>query len=1212
MKKLHAWRLATTATTLSLALAPSLIAKVASAQVQAGLGAFAGTVQDSTQAAVPGAKVVLTNPSIGLRQETVTNAAGSYSFTALTVVGGYTIQVSAPGFSTEQVNNLTSSVGTIIAQNVTLAIGTDNTTVQVEAGSSEQVQVDTSSLSQLIDSTIWKTSPLENRSQNDFVGLVAGAASGSGRGFAINGARGGAGNFMVDGFDNNDQGQGGSGTTFGTAGAVTTISPDAIQEFRVISHIPPAEYGRSGGFTTDTVLRSGTNQFHGSAFEYNRIQALAANDFFSNRAGIQDHLVRNQFGGSFGGPIKRDKTYFFATTEFQRYRQGAPITTTGTTQDFLTFVQSGAFEKFMEGTAQNTGATPFANTATGLDSNGNQAIQVGTCVLNLGSTCPGLFAKSATLGPVFTKLLAAEPGAFPLAKVAATNLQAHVAQGLFTSFGGNGAQDVYYPVPVYGQVTVAQTTATNQERGSMKVDHKLTNSDQLSFTYLIDFENTLVNNAGGGNTIGVGETQVGGSQNFGATYTHTFSPSLLNVFKASYLRHVSNFSSPGTEGVPEEFTADSLGVGFGASAGLPQYFTDTEFAYEDSATKSLGRNTLKGGFRFIRTRNGSQFFNDVSGTLAPWSVEGLTTDGQLDEASDLAFFGAPTYGGLYYASASVDASVAGAPTLPNVYRGFRANEYAAYFQDDIKFSSRLTVNAGIRYEYFSPPHNFQSGIDSNVYYGSATTVTPNGNPNLPNAPFIAAIQGATFQLAQANGRSTIWNRDTNNFAPRFGFSYDTLGNGRVVLRGGFGIGFDRLYNNVYENIRFNSPHFADNTIGFGAGSATPASLTLFPGLYQAPFSAAGGNFALANSGGKPVPRHIDQNLVTAYYEQAHLGVETNILHGYVLETDYVGTFGRKLVGLKDANNYDGRTSCPIVTKPYATGTPCYNATATHLGFSSARPNALFNGDNFRSNAYNSNYNALQVSLRKGFTNGLQILANYTYSKAMDEVSDVFTQRNAATGSTDPLNVGYDYGPADFDQRHIFVFTANYELRLGRKTNPFTYGWGLSPIVRLQSGLPFSVINSSSSYDPNKDGREGSDREVYIGTGSVKNAIIHGDSPAGGNDGSGGYLDLSKFARYVCPANVNGGLWCDPPAQKNELTGPAEYNVDLGVLKHFYLTEKYSFTVAANFFNLLNHPNFNNPTSDGNGSSGISSSAFVGQATSDLGARVTQLSARFDF
>ena len=1148
---------------LCLVLFAGFVLPAGHSQVQQGLGALDGIVTDSSKAAITGAHVVLSNASIGYRKEVETTATGRFSFSPLTVGGGYALEVSAKGFSSESVKNLETSVGTVITQNVTLTVGSETTVVEVQAVSAEQVQVDTSSVSQVIDSTVWQDSPLEARSQNNFVGLTAGAApdSGTGRGFAINGARTGAGNFLLDGFDNNDQGLGGASSEGNGAsgGAVTTVSPDAIEEFRVISSTPPAEYGRAGGFATDTVLKSGTNHLHGTAFEYNRNQAITANNWFSDSNGLQDHLVRNQFGGSLGGPIYRDKTFFYGTVEFQRIRQGSPEAGIVTvTPDFLNFVKSGAFETFMENTV-----CP-ANTAT----DANPA----------GTACPGVLARSATLGPTFSALLAAEPSAFPLATSPVPN--GNVGQGLYTT-------GIVFPVQIYGQTAVSVVSPTNQNRGSLKLDHKLTEHDQLSFTYLVDLNNTSNNHGGGDSLPGVAYEQVGGAQLFGATYIHTFSPTVVNTFKASYLRHVSNFDAPGTAGVPSIFAADSLYVGFGATARFPQLFTENQFGYEDSITKTLGRHSIKAGFGFKRTRNGSSFYNDVNGTVVPWSVEGLLTDGQSDGDLDNYLNGGVAYGALYEANASLNPSTG---LAPDPYRGYRANEFSAYAQDDFKISAKLTVNYGVRWEYFGPPHNFQPGVDSNVYFGSATTPTPTGNPYLPQNALLAGEQGASFQLAESNGRSTIWNRDTNNFAPRLGFALDTFGDQKFVIRGGFGVGYDRLYNNVYENIRFNAPFFVDNSQGaFTSGnSITEAQRAA---VFTLPFAA---NTLLAGAGAS-VPRHVTQNLVTAYYEQAHLGFETNVVHGYVLEANYIGTWGRKLVGLQNINTFAGRVACPIVTTPYAEGSACYEASANHLGFSSARPSSAFASDNFRSNNFNSNYNGGQVSLRKGYANGLQLLANYTYSKSLDEVSDVFTIKGGTGGgATDPYNPGYDYGPSDFDVRHLFSLTANYVTHSATH-KLLLAGWGVSPILSLQSGATFTPYDGSSLYSPNKDGLTGTQRAVYTGTGNIKNAIQHGVSPANG------YLAVGSFGGYTCPATVT---FCDVPIGRNSLTGPRLENLDLAVSKHLEFTEKYHVTFQAAFFDVFNHPEFGTPVANTNAGN-------FGESTSAIN-RGGQLSGRFDF
>jgi hypothetical protein len=1123
-----------------------------SASAQAGLGSLTGTISDTGKAVVSNAIVTLTNPLTGFSQTVTTNSTGAYHFFALEVTSGYVLRVSAPGFRDAEAKGISTSVGTTISVDVTLQVGARAEIVEVSSDINvEQVQTETSAVSQLIDNEVWQSSPLEERTQNEFAKLVAGATpdSGTGRGFAVNGSRTGTGDFLVDGMDNNDQGQGGAGFTSGGGGAVTTISPDAIQEYRVITHIPPAEYGRTGGFATDTVLKSGTTHWHGSLFEYNRVQALAADDFFSKRSGLTDHLVRNQFGGSVGGPIYKNRTFFYVTAEFHRRRTGSPTTATTTTADFLNFVKSGAFEKFQE---NDPG---------------------GVCLQYLGIACPGGLPHSATLGPVFQKLLAAEPTAFPTGTIGATP----VAQGLYT--GGV----VTYPVNVYATTTQTITDALNQNRGSVKLDHKLTDRDHLSFAYLADlYEDDSSNGAGGGSAFGPAGFNIGGAQNFSVTWTHAFSPTLLNLARAGYLRHVSNFDAPTTHGVSEIYTAnDPLGEGFGESAGLPQYFTENEFLYSDSLTKTFQRHVFKTGFQFLRTRNGSSFFNDISGTLLPWDVENLLTDATFNDDLE-ALMGGPAYGSLYEATASIDPST---KTAPDPYRGFRANKFAAYVQDDWKPTPRLTLNIGLRWDYFGPPHNVKKGFDSNVYFGAFGTPAANGNPFEPQVAIAGALQGATFIQKDSN----IWNKDTHSFGPRFGFSYDVLGNGKLAIRGGYGIGFDRLYNNAYENLRFNPPHFADNAFG-ALVNGVPAGGTLQPGLYAVPFTA---NAQFAAFGGKPVPRHIDQRLRNAYYEQFSFGVEYELKPGYVWETNYIGTLGRQLVGLDNINTYAGRTAC--APKTYAPGTPCYNA-GYPKGFTTRRITTLFNNDNFRTNGFNSNYSGFQTSLRKGYSNGLQFMANYTYSKAMDEISDVFKQRNGSTGPQNPYDWAYDYGPADFDLRHNLVVTLNFQSQW-KKNNRLLGGWGISPILELRSGTPFSPYDSSGGYNPLKDGRPGTNRAVYTGSGSPKNAISHSQSPATE------FLKPGSFADYICPA---GQLWCEPAIARNTLTGPASKNLDLGISKRIVTWESQAFTLQGNLFNIFNHTNFDNPVAD------INNSNFGKSLGDAAGPRVTQLSLRYDF
>ena len=469
-------------------------------------------------------------------------------------------------------------------------------------------------------------------------------------------------------------------------------------------------------------------------------------------------------------------------------------------------------------------------------------------------------------------------------------------------------------------------------------------------------------------------------------------------------------------------------------------------------------------------------------------------------------------------------------------------------------------------------------------------------PVLPStSPFYASVSTAQFQVRN----DSIWNKDTNNFGPRVGFAYDVFGNQKLVMRAGFGIMYDRIYNNVFENIRFNPPFFSDNQIG-PTFNGIPTGPISSPGLLTYPFTSLSG-FNNPIYRPKPNPRHMDQNMVTPYYEQAHLGFQWEFLKGYVFEPEYVGTFGHKLTGLSDLNTFDGRTSSvPKLTCP--AGLTCSG---------SQRINDLIGADNYRSNDYSSNYHALQMTVRKTYANGLDLNVNYTYSKALDTMSDLFNNRTGAH-PTDNMNIRYDYGPADFNSTHRVVGTVSYDLPF-MKANRWIGGWGVNTIVSWQTGHPANIYSGSSGYDLNKDGYY-TDRLVPVGTPS---STILSSSP--GN----GYFDPTKWVLYdpqglnnghgSCPLSVNGGYWCDVPIGRNSLVGPALTNVDFDISKKFKINERAGVTFQANFFDLFNHPNWENPdTNFQDYGSTFGKSLNTLTLDNGPGHRVVQLALRLDF
>jgi Carboxypeptidase regulatory-like domain len=1147
---------------------------------QGGIGELTGQVTDTTGAVVSGVEVKLANTATGEVRTTTTTPAGTYNFPALPIVGSYTLSITNKGFKSVKVQNIIATVGQVTTRDVKLEVGAITEQVTVEAGA-QLVQTEDSSLSTNVDRQVWTNMPLETRSQNEFIGLTVGAEPaanaelGTDRGAAVNGTRSGSGNFMVEGFDNNDQGLGGAGSLMGVGGANTTISPDAIEEYRVIADTPPAEYGKAGGFVTDTVLKGGTNQWHGSLFEYNRIQALAANSWFSNANGQQDHLIRNQFGGSVGGPIIKDKTFFYFTTEFQRLRTAQPLTANAFTQQFSDFVNSGAFETFQE---TDPGGVCEVDTAA---------------FFGAPTPCPGALSASSTLGPVYQSMANQQhPALCDVTKANCTN-PTNVAQGLYTG-QVLGAPGITYPVPIYGTETVGQGEVVNQGRYTVKFDHKLGPKDQLNIAYLYDNVDANVPFAGSDSSLGVASISHGRAQNAGITWTHTLSPTVLNQARMSYVRHTANFpGDPAVGNMPSMVTFfDESTVAFGNSSGIPQLFTENEFIYKDDLSVTRGKHNFKFGGEYRRTRNGSSFDNAKNGLVLPMDVEDLVTDGTFGNQLEQFLWGGPLYGSIAYAEASLN-PVTGA--LPVYYRGYRANEVAMYGQDDWRVSSRLTVNLGLRWEYFGTPQNFQPGVDANFYQGVPVTpiATTSTNPFFPvNSPYAALF--ATGSVQQRN--HDLWNKDLNNFGPRLGFAYDVMGNQKLVVRGGFGINYDRLYNNIFENIRFNPPFFAVGLLGSIAGEATitPAQTAQ---IFTNPFTPAGTDTFFGN-GLTPSLRAMDQNLVTPYYEQAHFGFQYQIAKDMVIESNYVGTFGHKLTDITGRNTFDGRTA----------------------GGDSTPLNPNYSSISFRTNCCDSNYSAWQTTLKKRFSGGLQLNANYTFSKAMDDVSDTFTTKNAggAAYPTDSFDPKLDYGPADFNVKHRVVGNFVYDLPFA-KSNRWLGGWNISGVVSVQTGANFSIINST--VDSNAD-TQFNDRAVYLGPGDITKAVNHDVSPATqylnagpANWGSLNGPTTTNQTGIPCPVTVNGGAWCQGQAlgqmERNTLVGPGYFDTDLGFAKAFRITEGSRLKFEANFFNIFNHPNFAAPDSNLNdGNFGRSTSTFNNQSSG--GPRITQLALRFEF
>jgi outer membrane receptor protein involved in Fe transport len=1139
----------------------------APAYAQLGKGVVSGTVFDPTGASVPNASVTLTNESTNTEKTAPSNSVGLYRLDFVDP-GSYTLRVQAPGFAPSETKALQVTVGQTVTSDVHLKIGMATAqTVTVEASGVQLANTANAEISGLVNRTEIQNLPLEIRDPIAFVDLQPGAVpnvfNGSMRGAAVNGQRGGSGNFMIDGGDNNDYNQGGRSHNLagGLAGGIVSISPDAVQEFRVVTNNFSAEYGRQGGFVTDMVLRSGTNRMHGSAFEYNRNSATTADDFFSARVHQHDQLVRNQFGGSLGGPIEKDKMFVFGTVEVQRLRQSTPISGETIRPEFINFVESGDFTRFV-----NQNPNLFGLTAP-IDCSNPQN--------------PG-----CGLGPIFKELQTKYPLPLP-------NSPASAADYFSSSPIYPGT--IKYPVPVLGPFTYPGAVRFDEARGSVRYDYQISERNTLSAHYAVDdFPEFIGGNGGDFQNAYFGQQAPGRAQNGQLGYTHTFSPDILNEAKFTYLRATNAFPRQDAD-VPSIGTSDGTTVGFGASQSIPSRGVLNTFQWQDSISISHGRHSYKVGGEYRRTRNGSTFDSAVYGFYQFWDSENLLTDGAIGDLTTNPFTSS-TSGAFAVAMGAINPA-SPVPALPDTYRGYRANEFSWYAQDNWRASSRLTVNLGLRYDYFGVPHNFRPDIDSNFYWGPSNLdqcITRNGtgqqvclpglgvtnpvstNPFYPVNPATAAEFGAAFQVRN----NELWNKDTNNFAPRVGLAYDVFGNQKTVVRLGGGVFYDRMWNNLFENIRFNPPYYAMSQFGLFVNGTVQGPIST-PGFYSIPVNVA--NFA--GPGATASPRHMDQNIVTPYTEQINFDIQQQLSPSWLLDVAYLGTFGHKLTGVVDLNTFDGRTV---------------------PGLSTRRINPNIGADNARGNFYDSNYHALQARVTHRFSRGFQMNANYTWSHALDYVSDAFFSK--AGGDYHPednYNRSIEYGNADFDIRHRLVGDFNWDLPLFHG-NRVLGGWSLNGILTWQSGSPFTIYDSSS--DSNRDGHF-NDRAMFLGSGNIASAVLHNQSPADG------YLTPANFAATPAPDNgfANGLL------ARNAVFGPTYFNTDLSLQKEFRLKERASLKLLVSAFNIWNHPNFSMVPVFSSANVGNIANPEFGQAQSTVqpnntgtGARVMQFAVRIDF
>jgi hypothetical protein len=1109
-------------------------------------GTIQGTVTDSTGAALVGATVTIHNVDTGIDRITQTNTDGSYLVPELQI-GTYTVAVSMSGFQKAVTTGVVVDVASEKRIDAVLKPGQVNQQIVVAGEDLPQVDSSNDTLGGTLTQDTVKDLPVNGRDYTKLIFLNPGVAGspdqisdspGSYGEFSMNGARGRSNNYLLDGSDMNDGYRNdpaiNQAGVFGTPSAILPI--DSISELNVLSNYQP-EFGRNGGAVVNIVTKSGQNQFHGDFFDYFRNNVLDARNYFNFVGEPQATFKNNQFGGSLGGPIIRDKTFFFVDYEGQR---------------------------------EGVGVVTLA------------------CV-------PNITAAQAS-NPVIAALLARNPWPAP-----------NIASSIPTDTGCPNGPDASITSPSFNNLTSLIA----------KVDHTFDQNNTITGRYFFgdsvqSFPLALT--ASGGQLPGFNTFTPTRVQLVSLSYVHIFSPTKINEMRYGWNRFAEGF-------LPQDHAFDPSTIGLcnvaattpscvssglpiitvgsfsqlGASSSDPRHRVDSNNQFIDGFSWKLNKHDLKFGFEFRRTSIQQYFDKYFRGKL------------EFDDTED--FLSGTVDGGFNYNGDST--------------RHTHQNNEGLYAQDSFHINSRVTLNYGLRWDYYGVV------AEKNDLFSNITNLDP---------------VGGTFTLTQVGqpGLGQLYHPDHKNFAPRLSIAWDVFGSGKTVVRSGFGMFYDAFSQDFFLGHLPYPPFFdpgpAYNNIGPFPIIPAGVTGTIASGVpvYGTPSCSSVECDVFA----------FDRNIKTPYMENYNLNIEQQVSRKVMVQVGYVGSQGHRLFRFVDLNQPDQATITATdvafaQTNTSSTGAACFpnGGPGCIPTFGVPRvygnnPYGAFYVMQEQSSA-RSNYNSLQTSLRVNGWHGITSIVNYVWSHSLDTASDGEDFEPNAAQPNDSTRPNLEYGNSNFDIRNRFTWIFAYDLPLvGGSWQKLKNGWGLNSAVTLQSGQPFN-LNYNFEDDFSGSG-EGDDRPDVVGTPKYN---FH--NPAQ-------FLDLSAFATPCTPLSLTPladfiasgdapGQNCVPGTRhfgdlgRNSLRGPSFKQWDFAIYKNTQINERLALQLRADFFNLLNHPNFSSPLlpafiadagQQGIGNNGVSEGFYNLTATGDVGIgnpflgggapRGIQLAAKFTF
>ncbi len=1148
-----------------------LVSTVAAAQT----ASINGSVTDSTGAVVDHAKVTVRNTATNAVRNVETRAAGIYTVTELPV-GPYEVTVEKGGFKPVKYQALTLTVDQALTINARLEVGSNAEQVTVEGGQVAPINTTDAQVSNVIDEKQMQALPLILRDPYQLVLLTPGTTytNDTTGGFSLNGGRSRNNNFLLDGTNNNDAGVPGGG--------FATLNPDATEEFRVITNNYLPEFGRNSFGVIDIVSRSGTNDFHGDVYYFGRWDALGARDYFNSAArGVprKNFYSRNIFGASVGGPVIKNKLFFFFNYEGNRF---------DTSTVSIADVPTAAFK---------SGVFTYVDPQAG-------PVPIDVSTPNSANNAFGL-----TLDPQIQKLLNYYPAANGPA----------VQQG------------------VSAQYLFADPDLLNASNYLAKVDYSVNANNNLSVRYLA---NKFKDNGASSNTLpGLGGAATDGlNQSSSGHWISTLSPTHQNDLFASANRGGQTFPCNGIAAINSLGSAGPDPLGRGRDWSLPGFagigcgaLGDADlqvrpfgiYTVGDNFTWIKGRHTVKFGYEFDDSyENGFNNFgtrptpafniNQQTGASALLHTVNFNNGVVQDAVWGLL--------GVVYQETQTQLFNFAGNRVSSDQRGTRERDMYGFVQDQFKLTSNFTLNYGMRYEWDGVPwevHNALSNASLAALSGPATV---------------------TFSQVTRGGPNGLYTNDTNGFEPRVGLAWDPFKKGKTSIRAGYGISRDRQFFNVTGNLRGNPPLsglYVNNAfINNGPTTAIQISNVPLPTTLNPAPAATLQQFAFA------FPQTVTRNFHVPYVQQWNFGIQHQLGAGLTLELNYVGNKANRLYRIIDGNppnnalvaklraycsdpTFDNNNPQPNPNNPFGCidnpnalpqyetvqGQNLYIGADLALLTGGAVPNVLpFDAvqnaaaahANTSASLANSNSHALQATLSKQLRHGMSFQANYTWAHSIDDASDGFRFQQGQFPF--PANTGFlnrEKGNSSFDVRHRAVINYYAELPFGRGKSHLSTGfagralegWSWSGIATLQTGFPFEIFESGVD----SDGTGAQQRASYAA--NPTNIPFQPGLPVTGPNAG-----LFTFPLFGGPGTV----------RRNSFYGPGFKGWDMVVAKNTKLSERMSLEFRSEFYNVLNHPNFQQPDQFINDATFGESTAQVGRPDGTTGARQLQFAMKLKF